>query len=341
MRCGWMRPSSDQLLQRQPADLAADRVEAGQQHGLGGVVDDQVDAGDRLEGADVAALAADDAALHVVAGQVQHRRRRTRRSARWPPAGSPSVTILRARVSPSSLRLALDVAGEQGGLALGLRLDRGDQLGLGLLGGQAGDPLEHRPALASATVELGPLRSSSSASLLERARARWSARRRRSLRRDVSSRSASRCSALEVGPGSLSSRGARAPRASRAACAARLRPRTRVASARVGLAPACASSAWAGSRGPAPAARVSGRRGDPPRLEGGDRDLPGPALAERAGERQQRYRQARARRHKHDHYSNDRRPTPRPSAPHSVLRVGETPTRRRRPHATLGAAGRR
>src|SRR5918992_1302373 len=42
----------DQLLQGEPADLAPDRVEAGQQDGLGGVVDDQVDPGDRLEGAD-------------------------------------------------------------------------------------------------------------------------------------------------------------------------------------------------------------------------------------------------------------------------------------------------
>src|ERR687897_3265708 len=59
----------DQLLQGQAADLAPDRVEAGQQDRLGGVVDDQVDAGDGLEGPDVAALAADDAALHVVRRQ--------------------------------------------------------------------------------------------------------------------------------------------------------------------------------------------------------------------------------------------------------------------------------
>ena len=66
----------DQRLHRDPGDLAADRVEAAQHHGLGGVVDDDVDAGDLLEGPDVAALAADDPALHVVAGQVHHRDRR-------------------------------------------------------------------------------------------------------------------------------------------------------------------------------------------------------------------------------------------------------------------------
>ena len=66
-------PVEDQRLEGEPADLPAHRVEAGQQDRLGRVVDDEVDPGDRLEGADVAALAADDAALHVVAGQVQDR----------------------------------------------------------------------------------------------------------------------------------------------------------------------------------------------------------------------------------------------------------------------------
>ena len=63
----------DQHLQGDPADLPADRVEAGQQHRLRGVVDDDVDAGDGLEGADVAALAADDPALDLVGGQVHDR----------------------------------------------------------------------------------------------------------------------------------------------------------------------------------------------------------------------------------------------------------------------------
>ena len=71
-------PVGDERLERDARDLAAYRVEAGEQHGLGGVVDEQVDAGDRLEGADVAALAADDAALHRVVGQVQHGHRRLR-----------------------------------------------------------------------------------------------------------------------------------------------------------------------------------------------------------------------------------------------------------------------
>src|SRR6201995_2590201 len=68
---GMDAPVEHQPLQRQPGDLPADRVEAGQQHRFGGVVDDQVDSGDRLEGPVVAALAADDPALHLVARQVR------------------------------------------------------------------------------------------------------------------------------------------------------------------------------------------------------------------------------------------------------------------------------
>ena len=67
MRAGWMRPSCDQLLERQLRDLAPHAVERGQDDRRGRVVDDEVDAGDVLERADVAPLAADDPALHVVA----------------------------------------------------------------------------------------------------------------------------------------------------------------------------------------------------------------------------------------------------------------------------------
>ena len=56
----------DQALQREAADLAAHRLEARDDHGVGRVVDDDVHPGRRFERADVAALAADDAALHFV-----------------------------------------------------------------------------------------------------------------------------------------------------------------------------------------------------------------------------------------------------------------------------------
>ena len=59
-------PVGHQLGQRDAGDLAPDGIEAREDHGLGRVVDDQVHAGCLLEGPDVAALAADDPALHLV-----------------------------------------------------------------------------------------------------------------------------------------------------------------------------------------------------------------------------------------------------------------------------------
>ena len=63
-------PVLDQLRQRQPRDLAAEPVERREHDRVRRVVDDEVDAGEVLERADVAALAADDPALHVVGRQL-------------------------------------------------------------------------------------------------------------------------------------------------------------------------------------------------------------------------------------------------------------------------------
>ena len=65
-------PVYDQLLQSQSGNLPADGIEAGDGDGLGGVVDDQVHAGDGLQGPDVPALPANDAALHLIVGQGHH-----------------------------------------------------------------------------------------------------------------------------------------------------------------------------------------------------------------------------------------------------------------------------
>ena len=55
-----------QLRQGDPGHLPAHRVEAGEDDRLGRVVDDQIDAGRLLQRPDVAALATDDPALHLV-----------------------------------------------------------------------------------------------------------------------------------------------------------------------------------------------------------------------------------------------------------------------------------
>ena len=65
-----MRPSAISLFSDLPGDLAADGVEAADDHHAGRVVDDHIDAGRLFEGADVAPFAADDAALHFVAGNI-------------------------------------------------------------------------------------------------------------------------------------------------------------------------------------------------------------------------------------------------------------------------------
>ena len=60
----------DELVERDPGDFAADRVERADDHHARRVVDDHVDAGGLFERADVAAFAADDAAFHFVAGDI-------------------------------------------------------------------------------------------------------------------------------------------------------------------------------------------------------------------------------------------------------------------------------
>ena len=66
----------DELFERDARDLAAHRIEARQDDGFRRIVDDEVDARQRLERADVAALAADDAALHLIVRQCHDRHRR-------------------------------------------------------------------------------------------------------------------------------------------------------------------------------------------------------------------------------------------------------------------------
>ena len=60
----------NQLVQRHSGDFAAHGVEAADDDHARRVVDDHVDAGGLFEGADVAAFAADDAALHFVVGNI-------------------------------------------------------------------------------------------------------------------------------------------------------------------------------------------------------------------------------------------------------------------------------
>ncbi len=59
----------NQSLQREPRHFATHRIEAGDNDRLGGVVDDQIDAGRRLDRPDIAPFATDDPPLHLIGRQ--------------------------------------------------------------------------------------------------------------------------------------------------------------------------------------------------------------------------------------------------------------------------------
>ena len=103
-----------------PRDLAAHGVEAAHDDHAGRVVDDHVHAGRLLEAADVAALAADDAALHVVAGD---RHRADRVVARL--LGGVALDRLEDDLAALVLRLFLGLLGDlldqRAGVAGGIR----------------------------------------------------------------------------------------------------------------------------------------------------------------------------------------------------------------------------
>ena len=143
---GMDAPVSDQLFQRDARNLAADRVKRGDDHGLGRVVDDQVDARRRLQRADIAALAADDAALHVLIGQGDHGDRRLRDM-----VGGAALNRHRDDVARLLLGLVLgvllDLAHEHTRVVIRLLLDALHDHILGLFLGHLRDALQLHAAL--------------------------------------------------------------------------------------------------------------------------------------------------------------------------------------------------
>ena len=131
----------DQPLDRLLRDLAAVRVEAGEDDRAGRVVDDQLDAGGELERADVAPLAADDAPLQVVARQVDDRDR-----------GFDGVLggaaldrfgdVLLGAVGGGLARFGVEPLDQVGGVVPRVAFDLLEQQLLRFVGRQAGDALE-------------------------------------------------------------------------------------------------------------------------------------------------------------------------------------------------------
>ena len=142
-----------ELRERDSRDLAADRIEAREHHRLRRVVDDQVDAGGLLEGPDVAALAADDPALHLVVREVDDGHRVLRRVVRGDALHRGQDDVARL-VGGLLAGPPLDRAGELDRVVLGLLADRLEEHPLGVLGGQAADLLEGRDALLVELLQL-------------------------------------------------------------------------------------------------------------------------------------------------------------------------------------------
>ncbi len=143
----------DELLHGELGHVAAGEIVAGDDDDAGRVIDDDVHAGGCLEGVDVAALLADDLALHVVGRELHHRGRG-----------------FRSHLGGVALhRLGHEVLGHLLGLLLDLRLHQLDLRGvvagelflelvveslLGLLGAQLGHLLQCGAVLCLGRTQL-------------------------------------------------------------------------------------------------------------------------------------------------------------------------------------------
>ena len=138
MRPSWM----SELLQGEARDLTPDGVEAGDRDGLGGVVDNEVAARERFDAADVAALAADDAALHLVVGEGDDGDGDFACMVGGAALDGGGDDLFGSLVS-LVLELCLDLLDLHGHLVGDLVADVGDEVGLRLFHGEAGDLFQH------------------------------------------------------------------------------------------------------------------------------------------------------------------------------------------------------
>ena len=131
----------DQPLDGLLGDLAAVRIEAGQDDRARRVVDDQVDAGGELERADVAPLAADDAPLQIVARQIDDRDGRLDRVLGGAALDRLGDVVLGA-IDGGLARFGVEALQQVGRVVARVAFDLLDQQLLGLVGRQAGHALE-------------------------------------------------------------------------------------------------------------------------------------------------------------------------------------------------------
>ena len=146
----------DQLGEGDAGDLPADRVEATDEHRLRGVVDDEVDARGQLQGADIAPLTADDAALHLVRRDGHDRHGHLRGMVHHDPldGGHDHVACpLLGRLTRGSL----DRTREPHGIVLCLVPHLLQQGRLGLVDGHLADLLQGHDLLLACAAEFLPL----------------------------------------------------------------------------------------------------------------------------------------------------------------------------------------
>ena len=143
----------DEVLEGNTGGLTTDRVEARKNDGLRRVVDHEVDAGNLLEGPDVATLATDDTALEVIRGNVHGGN------------GDLGCVVGSAALNRQGQNLLGGLVALGANLLLGLANDRGSLVGdltanlieellVGVLAGKVGDSLELGGLLCAELLEL-------------------------------------------------------------------------------------------------------------------------------------------------------------------------------------------
>ena len=160
----WVDPAVlDEPLERDPGDLPPNGVEAREHDCLGGVVNDDVDPGGLLEGADVASLAADDTTLHLIGGELHDGDSRRRSLFGRHALNRKPQDLLRLALRVA-LRLFLDLSQVVGGLGPGFVLQIFDELMLGFVRRCPCESLKFRanfgPRAAHLLALLGQLRRS-------------------------------------------------------------------------------------------------------------------------------------------------------------------------------------
>src|SRR6185437_4437517 len=143
----------DELLERQARRLASHGVEAGYDDRIRRVIDDDVDAGGKLEGSNIPALTADDPPFHLVVGE-----RHGRHRALGGVLGCDALNGQRDDLLPFALGVTLgrftDLANPVGGVGLRLLFHPAHELVLRILRGHARHLLEPAALVAHQPLQL-------------------------------------------------------------------------------------------------------------------------------------------------------------------------------------------